>query len=738
MSRRVARIIGFGTVGVTFLCVAGTAIGNFVSPEPIVSTTEIVVVGDVATPSMHEAHAQLARLAADGADFNDTGGPLDYAIGLVFDVFVLLWAITGALVVSRQPSNLAGWAFLTIALALGLTFVGQVLVTYGTRINPGSVPALGVWATFGEYGFVAVGLVPLLFLLYPNGRPPTHRWRWVGWVLGVGLVVAWVAYVLQAGPLNNFFDQGILYQNPVGIEGADFLGAIIAVGTIMVLVASLASVVAVVVRFRRSSGEERQKLRWLAFVGAAAGTLFVMTILAALIWSINGQETPPAFTALWVATFVVLFLGIPASYLIAIFRHGLWDLDIVIRKTVLYGALAALFLVVGTALVLLVGRSIVGVPSGTQWALLISGLVMGLLFVPLRRVSSRLADRIVYRRRATPYQVLTAFSGQVGETVATEDVLPRMAEVLASGVGAGVARVWLHLGGSLVARASWPAGLAPEPLALDEDAIPPIPGEDAFEVRDRGELLGALSVRMPASDPMNESKARLVRDLAAQAGLVLRNVRLIEELRASRQRLVAAQDEERRRIERNLHDGAQQQLVALSVKLGLLQQLADRDASGARTLAGQLQGEAGDALENLRDLARGIYPPLLADQGLAAALAAQAAKSPVPAAVGADGVGRYPRDVEAAVYFSALEALQNVSKYASASTVRVDLTQEDGELSFRVIDDGVGFDPATTGYGTGLQGMADRLEAIGGRLEVRSGRGEGTTVTGRVPAAPVT
>jgi signal transduction histidine kinase len=196
---------------------------------------------------------------------------------------------------------------------------------------------------------------------------------------------------------------------------------------------------------------------------------------------------------------------------------------------------------------------------------------------------------------------------------------------------------------------------------------------------------------------------------------------------------VAAQDEERRRLERNIHDGAQQQLVALTVKLRLLEQIAGRDPDKAVALAAQLQAETTQALEDLRDLARGIYPPLLADEGLPAALAAQARKSPVSAIVDADGIGRYAADIEAAVYFSCLEALQNVAKYAEASQVVIRLEKDDGRLSFSVADDGVGFDPAGAHRGSGLQGIADRLDALRGRFDVVSRPGSGTTLSGSVP-----
>jgi signal transduction histidine kinase len=312
-----------------------------------------------------------------------------------------------------------------------------------------------------------------------------------------------------------------------------------------------------------------------------------------------------------------------------------------------------------------------------------------------------------------------------------------MAQILGQGTGAENARVWLHVGGTLRPEAAWPSNAAArEPVPLSSDELPTIDGESAFEVRDRGELLGALSVVLPASDPMNPSKERLIRDLASQAGLVLRNVRLIEELRASRQRLVAAQDQERRKLERNIHDGAQQQLVALQVKQRLVEGMIERDPSEALELVSQLQADTADALDTLRDLARGIYPPLLADQGLGAALESQARKSPVPTSVEAVGIDRYPQEVEAAVYFCTLEALNNLAKYADASRATVSLSKSDGTLTFAVSDDGVGFDNTRDSNGTGLQGMADRIDAIGGSLEITSAPGEGTTVLGRVPVEP--
>jgi signal transduction histidine kinase len=224
-----------------------------------------------------------------------------------------------------------------------------------------------------------------------------------------------------------------------------------------------------------------------------------------------------------------------------------------------------------------------------------------------------------------------------------------------------------------------------------------------------------------------------VHDLAAQAGLVLRNVRLIEELRESRRRIVAAQDDRRKQLERDIHDGAQQQLVALSVKARLAETLATKDPEKTEEMLEELQGDLADALENLRDLARGIYPPLLADRGLAEAILAQARRSPTPVAVDADGMGRLPSDIEATVYFCVLEALQNVAKYAEATSAVVRVGVQGDELRFEVADDGRGFEPSSTSYGTGLMGIADRLSVLGGAVEIVSSPGSGTSVRGHLP-----
>jgi signal transduction histidine kinase len=211
----------------------------------------------------------------------------------------------------------------------------------------------------------------------------------------------------------------------------------------------------------------------------------------------------------------------------------------------------------------------------------------------------------------------------------------------------------------------------------------------------------------------------------------------MDDLRESRQRLVQAQDQERRRLERNLHDGAQQHLVALKVKIGLVKMLSQRDPDRARATLSQLRSDADEALDALRDLARGIYPPLLAEKGLAVALESQARKATVPVSVEAQDIGRHAQDVEATVYFCVLEALQNIQKYADASHAIVRLCATRGRLTFEVQDDGRGFDVETVRRGTGLSNMRDRLDALGGSLQLRSELGQGSMVSGEIPVRAI-
>ncbi|MDQ4108780.1 MAG: histidine kinase [Actinomycetota bacterium] len=640
-------------------------------------------------------------------------------------LMMLGYGTVGAVIASRRRGGPLGWLMLTIGIGFVLTALTDESVTYAYVTNPrANVPFVEAVAWVGNWAFFfVVTPIVMILLLFPTGTPPSNRWRpLVPTIIGLaGLGV--VASVLSPGPMD--FEAATI-PNPTGVAAlrdATRVSLFVVAGGL--LAAAVVSVVALILRARRARGDERQQIRWLAYLAVLALSL----LIAAAISGTAGGGTA-VDDAVWLALLLVVGVAFPVAIGVAIFKYRLYDLDVVVKKTVLYASVALLLIVMYVVAAGVVGGTMIDAPAGA----IIAWFLIGLAFWPAVRVARRLADRIVYGGRATPYEVLTDFSQRVSESYAAEDVLPRMARILAGAVGAVEAIVWLRVGSDLRPAGRSPAeGPAPPNAAIHDDALPRLPGDAAVEVRDQGELLGALTIDMPANDPMDPSKERLVRDLAAQAGLVLRNVRLIEELRASRQRLVAAQDAERRRLERDIHDGVQQQLVALTVQLRLLEQVAVRDPAKASRLAAQLQLRTTETLEDLRDLARGIYPPLLADEGLAAALSAQARKLPLPIAVDADGIGRYSQDVEAAVYFSCLEALNNIAKYAEASNVTISLARDDRRLTFRVVDDGVGFDPGSARGGTGLQGIADRVDALGGLVEIHSHPGAGTTVAGSIP-----
>jgi signal transduction histidine kinase len=644
-----------------------------------------------------------------------------------FEIFVAIavmmmigYGTVGALIASRVRGNPLGWIMLVIAVGFVLTGLTDEFLRYhAAETAPEPLVLLAAWITNWVF-LLVLPPIPLLILLFPTGRLQSERWRPFPIALIALSALGALTTIVRPGFVEN--DQARVV-NPTGIQA---LEAVTSVADIVVwlglLVCGFASVVSVILRFRAASGDERQQIRWLTY---AAGTAIVL-LVGAIITGLSFGEVLIS-EVFWLALFACIGVAFPIAIGTAIMKYRLYDLDIVVKKTVVAFILVGVITALAFLLAVAVPVAIVGIgPDITSIVPIAIGIAIGIGVSPLRTRARHLADRIVYGGRATPYEVLSEFAERMGGTYSAEDVLPRMAQLLAQGTGANETTVWLHVGNELRPVGHWPANTA-EPVEPEADAA-------SFSVEHRGEQLGVLTLRMPANDPMDPTKERLVRDVAGQASLVLRNVLLIEDLRESRRRIVSVQDERARTLERNIHDGAQQQLVALAVKARLARQLAPRDPANTQAMLRQIEAETQQALEDLRDLARGIYPPLLADKGLAAAIEAQARKSPLPVSVEPDGVGRYSQDVESTVYFCCLEALTNVAKYADASAVTIRLAHEDGELRFEVTDDGRGFDTSVVGHGTGLQGMADRLDAIGGRLEVRSAVGEGTTIAGRIEA----
>lgn len=405
--------------------------------------------------------------------------------------------------------------------------------------------------------------------------------------------------------------------------------------------------------------------------------------------------------------------------------------------------------------------------------ILLGALVAAILVIALATgTASALARR---RREAASLSAIdfvrSSFASQLSRGVPMGELLLQMVEALRDGFKLDVAELWLCEGGSLrlaasepraqmktipitpaeetiaanahVSSASWAKVWLPALLERREQAILRV-----APISNSGQLFGlVVAKRSQKGESLAAEVDVTLEELARELGVALKKAHLdsslqesleqlrrqAAELQASRGRLVAAADAERRRIERNLHDGAQQHLVALSVKVRLLEQFAQRDPERARSLMSQLQDDVGLAIEELRSLAHGIYPPLLSSSGLGMAMSAACRRAPIPASLDANGVGRHAPEIESAVYFCCLEALQNAAKYAgSGASARVRIWEEAGGLLFEVSDDGGGFEAGQQPDGAGLTNMRDRLGAVGGTLRVESDD-RGTRIRGAVP-----
>jgi signal transduction histidine kinase len=719
------------------------------------------MLGRLLTPRLGWAVAIVAIVLAVVADFlalllpgvPKAFWPLPYEV--LLPILIPLFAVIGGLIVSRQPTNSIGWICLGIGLAASVDAL-VVLYCLVAIFDPSSGLRGGLWAAWVvQWIWLPLDALAFLFLpaLFPTGRLLSRGWRWVLWPAMVAYALTIAAAALYpvmglwtGGPscVWSTAIPGPCYQfpNPFPLTlPRGFLDWVVRFAGSLTSVTVVLAVASLFARFRTANVEVRAQLKWLTsvflLVGSCAAALFVIGVPLHI-------TTP----VLWI-TLIAAVIAIPLSIGFAMLKYHLYDIDVVIHKSLVYGALAIFITVVYVAIVVGLG-SLIGTSGRPNLALsIVATAIVAVAFQPIREWLQHIANRLVYGQRATPYEVLSQFSDRVATSYAGEETIPQMAKVLAEGTRASRADVWLRIGDHIAPAGSWPNDIEPvsASLALTSDDLPAVPGLTRLvAVRHQDELLGALSIVKHPGDFVTPVEDELLKNLATQAGLVLRNVGLTAELRAkvderskqamelraSRQRIVAAQDAERRRIERNIHDGAQQNLVALTVKLRLAATLARRDPQRASLSVKALEAESGQALETLRALARGIYPTLLREHGLAVALRAETEKLPSPANVVADHLGRYPLEVEAAVYFVCLEALQNVSKHTRATRVEIRLRSSADELGFEVTDDGAGFEVASNGGGAGLRNMADRIAAVGGRLEIRS-TVQGTTVTGVVP-----
>jgi signal transduction histidine kinase len=571
---------------------------------------------------------------------------------------------------------------------------------------------------------IGLALVAILLLVFPDGRLPGQGWRWF-----VRLLLSAAALTVAAGFLaTGRPDQGHLAASPLEwtaagpivtfIEGPPSL----AVFSLLLLCCTAAPFM----RYRTGDEQVQRQLKWVAWSSGVFGFAEVVTNSVALVPALPGWVK----AALLVPS-AVAGVAVAASIGIAVLRHRLYDIDAVVSRTLAYAALAALIIAVYLAMVVGAG-ALIGSQSGSNMLLpILATALVAIVFQPMRTRLERLANRIVYGTRATPYDLLSRFSQRAAAEYPDERALERLAQALSDGLGANAVTVVLagQAGGPHNVAASWPPGSTHSASSVLASA----------PVVDAGEVIGELQVWR--ATPLSQTEQRLLDDLAAQASLLIRNVRVtaelrlrLDELRASRRRLAAAQDDERRRIERNLHDGVQQQLIAIAGRLGLAEG-RQLDPQTARLFA-ELKIEVASALEDLRGIGRGLYPPLLASQGLRPALAALARRAPLPVSLDVP-IERFDRTLEGAVYFCVSEALQNACRHSGGTSVDISVVSTGDRISFLVRDNGCGTSkrvaaPPAASSGGGLQNMSDRMAAVGGGLNVASSD-SGTEVSGWCP-----
>ncbi len=644
---------------------------------------------------------------------------------IAFGAYVLV----GGLIVVRR-GNVLG--LMLVAYGSVWSMVTAAIVTAEAFDEAGRVGAAG-WVSLGAMvaSTPTLWLIAAMWLVFPDGRTSTTGDRRL--LLGSG-VVAIVVTVAGVFSRPQVLPETKAFPHPFVEDGlAQTIYDITEVPVIVFFLFAYFVAARLIVRMRHGDPIERRQVGWIAVSVIANITILLGNVIIAPL----GTEDRAFLLIDGVA--IVL---IPLAVGVAIFRYRLYGIDTIISRSLTYGALAAFIGGVYIAIVVGVGE-LLGSDAGFGLSIVASALV-AMAFQPIRRRVERWANRLVYGERATPYEVLVRFSRRSAE-LSDEELLHRIPRLIVDGTGASTATLWTRTAEGFRTASTWPEDSVRADVAgVDRFADPE--ADLSVPVFHDGELLGGLSLVKAPGESISPVEASLLADLASGLGLALRNANLtgqlraqVAELEASRERVLAAADAARRGLENTLDSGPQQQLVALKVKLGPTRKKAEQQGAGKTAgLLSKLEIDTGEAIKAVRDFAGGIYPPLLEAEGLTVAIGQQARKAPIAVTVHGDGVERYSREIEAAVYFSVLEALQNTVKYADAASASVTLGATNGSLTFEIRDDGRGFDTAVVAAGAGLSGMRDRLDTVGGEVTVDSTPGSGTLVAGLVPLRPLT
>lgn len=645
--------------------------------------------------------------------------------GVIFShqFFTPLLTITycgvGALVASRHPRNPIGWMFCATGFLSAVNMLSAGYALYASVAAPAeTLPGAAVarWLTIWIWLPNVLLPVTFLLLLFPVGKLLSPRWRPVAISAGVGIVVFTLSVALHPGPLETI-TIGMKEPNPFGLAGsAEIIDAVIIVASPLLLVGIVGSIASVVVRFRNARGIERAQLKWLAFAGII---VIVANLVGGIPWLIWGDD--PLTQELYIIITDITVVNIVAAAGIAILRYRLWDIHILINRTLVYGALTALVVAI---YVVIVGTFGVLLQTGGSTLVSLFGTgIVALSFQPLRERLQHGVNRLMYGERDDPYVVLGRLSQRLEMVSAAQSVLPTIAETVADAFKLPYAAIALKEGTQFIIAAEYVRSHAFSPAACVVEILPLV-----YQLETIGQMI--LAPRAPG-EPFSPPDRGLLESIARQAGVAAYNVRLTQDLQRSRERLVTTREEERRRLRRDLHDELGPIIAAMSFKLDVVHNLAEHDANAVKKTATELKAQMQDVLADIRRIAYDLRPPALDELGLVGALkeyiashnqvqglqiTLEAPETPPP----------LPAAVEVAAYRIALEAITNVSRHAKARHCSVRLSLF-GDLCLEVIDDGRGL-PADVRAGVGLISMRERAEELGGTCRTEALPRGGTEV----------
>jgi signal transduction histidine kinase len=617
---------------------------------------------------------------------------------LLYAVYSVVLAGAGALVASRHPRNVIGWLFCIFALVNAVmadAAQGWALraAEEGWRGGDAAYLVSSVGRQPAAFGWI------LTFLLIPDGRLPSRRWRAVVWAAAVGTVLNMAGWSLSVD-LDSEFPGG---RNPYAVDALP-TDALLAMGVALMVAALLAAAGSLVRRLRHSEGVERQQLKVFALAAVVAAVVLPSAFVLWFVTPVGGMLIALTLTAL------------PIAACVAILRYRLYEIDVVINRTLVYGAVTVLLATTFAATTVLVGTAL---GHGSRWATSGATLVVAVTFRPLR---ARVQDAVDQRFNRASYDALHRMA-EFLDALRAGRVAPEAVEDVLREVTSGPRLELLFF-------------LPESDLYVDARGTPATylrhDGRQRIAIQRGGQPVGAV-----LHDPATPEQTLLLQQLVEAGGLAIEIARLRVELRrqlaeveGSRARIIAAGNEERRRIERDLHDGAQQRLVSIGLALRHAQhQLRTSSPEEASDTLDGAVTEVAVAIDELRELAQGL-PPAQLDAGLSPAFRELARRAPLPVLVKAPSE-RFDRSVEAAAYFIGCEGVTNAIKHAKATRVLLSARRQNGNLIVSVVDDGVG--GAAPIQGSGLSGLSDRVAALGGRLHIESHQGAGTTLIAELP-----